>query len=767
MIHEIRINPPVATYREVAVLDDLRRVNFIFGSNGVGKTTISRVIEQAVGHQHCQLVWQHQNPLQVMVYNRDFVQRNFEQSSNLAGVFTLGENQVQAEQEIARLQKELDKHTDDINKLNVHLAGVDGQRGKKAELLLLETQLKESCWQQKQRYDEFFQVAFTGFRASAEKFKEKVLSEHHSNTADLLTFDVLNEKAKTVFDDAVQGVSLLNSVDTKAFNDLHETPVLNKSVVGNEDVDIAGLIKHLGNSDWVKQGMHYHAAEPSICPFCQQATPESFAKSLQEFFSDTYANELQKITTVHQSYQQLAQQILHSAEINLSIQNHFLDKALYTAHLQTLGELLQSNISLLSKKMAEPSHKIELHPVEERLAELQSIITAANTLALEHNQIVANRTAEKSLLTQQIWRFVVNDLSTTLSQYLKNKVRLTKAISGMEASIAAKNAQLANFNAELHQWQRQATSTLPTVTAINQLLISFGFLSFSISTSEDQRHYQIVRANGADASRSLSEGEKTFITFLYFYYLIKGSTHTDSVSSPRVVVFDDPISSLDSDILYIVSSLIKGIIAECRSDQSQIKQVFLLTHNVYFHKEITYNPSRPANAVLSDESFWLVKKSQFSSVERCTENPIRSAYELLWDDVKTSNVSSISLQNTLRRILENYFTMWGGMKKDEICELFDGREKLICQSLFSWVNDGSHSIHDDLYINQGTQTNAAYLQVFKNIFVRAGQIGHYNMMVCHSDTLDPHTALAAAASMPEVVTDSAMPPVESELIEQR
>lgn len=764
MIHEIRINPPVATYREAAVLNDLRRINFIFGSNGVGKTTISRVIEQAVGHQHCQLVWQHQNPLQVMVYNRDFVQRNFEQSPNLAGVFTLGENQVQAEQEIARLQKELDKHTDDINKLNVHLAGVDGERGKKAELLLLETQLKESCWQQKQRYDEFFQVAFTGFRASAERFKEKVLSEHQSNTADLLTFDVLNEKAKTVFDDAVQGVSLLNSLDTKVFNDLHETQVLNKSVVGNEDVDIGGLIKHLGNSDWVKQGMHYHAAEPSICPFCQQSTPESFAQSLQEFFSDTYANELKTIELLHQSYQQLTHQILQFAEENLNIQNHFLDRDLYAAHFQTLNDLLQLNISLLSKKMAEPSLKIELHPVEERLSELQSIITTANTLSFEHNQIVANRTAVKSLLTQQIWRFVVNELSTTLSQYLKNKDRLTRAISGMEASIAAKYAQLANFKAELHQWQRQATSTLPTVTAINQLLISFGFLSFSISTSEDQRHYQIVRANGADASRSLSEGEKTFITFLYFYYLIKGSTHTDSVSSPRVVVFDDPISSLDSDILYIVSSLIKGIIAECRSDQAQIKQVFLLTHNVYFHKEITYNPRRPANAVLSDETFWLVKKSQSSSVVRCSENPIRSAYELLWDDVKKNNISSVSLQNTLRRILENYFTMWGGMKKDEICGLFDGREKLICQSLFSWVNDGSHSIHDDLYINQGPQTNAAYLNVFKQIFIKANQIGHYNMMVGQSDALGEQIAVGTAESFPEVDADSVTPANESELV---
>jgi wobble nucleotide-excising tRNase len=169
---------------------------------------------------------------------------------------------------------------------------------------------------------------------------------------------------------------------------------------------------------------------------------------------------------------------------------------------------------------------------------------------------------------------------------------------------------------------------------------------------------------------------------------------------------------------------------EARSQNSQIKQVVVLTHNVYFHKEISFNRRRPVDGVLSDESFWLVKKLQQGSVvERCETNPIRSAYELLWEDVKSENISSINLQNTLRRILENYFTMWGGMSKDEICALFEGRDKLICQSLFSWVNDGSHSIHDDLYINHGEQANEAYLRVFRNIFSKADQIGHYNMMI--------------------------------------
>jgi hypothetical protein len=41
-----------------------------------------------------------------------------------------------------------------------------------------------------------------------------------------------------------------------------------------------------------------------------------------------------------------------------------------------------------------------------------------------------------------------------------------------------------------------------------------------------------------------------------------------------------------------------------------------------------------------------------------------------------------------------------------------------------------------LYINHGEQTNEAYLRVFREIFVKADQIGHYNMMIGNENELD-------------------------------
>lgn len=150
MLSEIQINTPIATYMNPARLSDLRRINYIFGANGTGKTTISRVIAQEQGHNQCPLVWHGGIELERLVYNRDFVDRNFNQDGPLQGVFTLGENQVEAEQKIASLQPVINKINDQISSINIQLDGSEQQIGKRKELQDLEPGLREKCWKQKQ-----------------------------------------------------------------------------------------------------------------------------------------------------------------------------------------------------------------------------------------------------------------------------------------------------------------------------------------------------------------------------------------------------------------------------------------------------------------------------------------------------------------------------------------------------------------------------------------------------------------------------------------
>lgn len=729
MLTGVNINN-VASYSEPTQLNNLKKINFIFGSNGSGKTTISRILDQAPGYTHCYLQWLGGLPLKTLVYNRDFIERNFNQENTVRGVFTLGDDQVEAERQIALLRPRIERLNREVQSLKGQLEGEGTNIGKNTELAALEPDLQTKCWRQKQLHDLYFQEAFTGYRNSAERFKEKVLSERQSNSVVLLSLEELKEKAATVFSEAVVRCNPITAFNASYLIHAESNEILQKVIVGNQDVNIAKLIERLGNSDWVKQGLtHYEKSSPH-CPFCQQTTSSTFNDELNQFFSEVYDQDIKVVEDLSKQYTSVSNILINTIETIIDQNNPFLQADLFYADSLVLKERIERNKSLLLRKLAEPSLKITLEPLEPLVIKLLELIQQANVSTSVHNQIVQNIDTEKSTLTSQVWKYILNELDNDLNEYERQKGSLEAAINGMNGSLRRKSEEIADLKRQIREYEQRLTSTLPTVDDINGLLQSFGFTSFRIEPVDEQGHYKICRANGDDASRSLSEGEKTFITFLYFYSLIKGSHSASGITENRIVVFDDPISSLDSDILYIVSSLIKCIFDDVSKDDSFIKQVFVLTHNVYFHKEISFRRNRCQNQIMTDETFWMVKKTiNGSIVEQCTENPIRSAYELLWSEIRAANPSSLTIQNTLRRILENYFTMWGGMTKDDICNLFEGNDKLICQSLFSWVNDGSHCIHDDLYINHGQQTNESYLRVFREIFVKAGHMNHYNMMV--------------------------------------
>jgi len=71
----------------------------------------------------------------------------------------------------------------------------------------------------------------------------------------------------------------------------------------------------------------------------------------------------------------------------------------------------------------------------------------------------------------------------------------------------------------------------------------------------------------------------------------------------------------------------------------------------------------------------------------------------------------------------------GNFSEDDILNKFDEEEKIICKSLLSWANDGSHFASDDLYIEHPIDTNAMYLNIFEKIFKVTNHHAHYTMMM--------------------------------------
>lgn len=729
MIETITLSGVASYTGQAESLTNLSKINFIYGPNGSGKTTISRVIADQSGHPSCSINWKNGTPLQAMVYNHDFVERNFNQSAELKGVFTLGENQNEALDKIKTAKTELDALKDKLQKLTQSLQGTDGNGGKKGELLALDNALKETCWAQKQKHDGALQGGFEGYRNDKSKFKAKVLQEWESNTSDLLLLTELDKKCASIFGATPVTEQAITAIDATRLIAHQSNPILKKRVIGKEDVDIAAMIRKLGNSDWVREGRSFYQANEGICPFCQQQTDAVFATSLEEYFDETFITESKAIDDIASHYRTDAERLQQQIAEIIATPSRFLDVEKLKSEKRLLDSKILINNQRLSGKVKEASQVVELESLSNVVDEIMTLNAAASKQIGEHNAMVANLTQERKKLTAQIWKFVVAELKDELDAYKRGCGGIQKAIASLNAQIAAVNTDTITKEGEIRALEKQATSVQPTIDGINALLASFGFRGFALSKATNGNSYKLMRADGSEARHTLSEGEKTFVTFLYFYHLLKGSVSESGMTTDRVVVIDDPVSSLDSDILFIVSSLIKGLFDEVRTGAGHIKQVFVLTHNVYFHKEVTFNPRRK-NSALNDETFWVVRKADFASkVESHDSNPIKTSYDLLWAEVRRPDRSVLTIQNTLRRILENYFKILGGVDPDKLCSMFEGKERLICKSLFSWVNDGSHFAHDDLYVTIDHATVDNYIKVFRAIFDKSEHSAHFKMMM--------------------------------------
>jgi wobble nucleotide-excising tRNase len=680
--------------------------------------------------------------METRVYNRDFIEHNFKQ--DIQGIFTLGEQEVDTLKNIELTKSEIDNLANDIKIMSNTLHGDDGNGGKTQELKQHEEKYREIFWQSKIKHADKLAGTRTGegLRGvinSQENFMNKVLIESNTNNADLQVLDELETKANRIFSDTPPvEMQTLSNIHPEKLLSLEQAPILEKRIIGKDDVDIAAMYKKLDNSGWVRQGISYYEANDSICPFCQQKTFDGFAKSLREYFDETFEKDNEAINVLILEYKTECNRIQQYVQTLIDSYSIHIDNRELENEKKMLDSVVTGNLHIFEQKKKDISQVVKINSLKNILDKIVMIIATANDKIKSHNTIVRNLTNEKKILTTQIWRFIIEELKIHIANYKNEKENLINAINNLRTKIQSKNDEKRTKETELSALEKQTSSIQPTRDGINKLLASFGFKNFSLGNGSDGRTYKLVRANGSDAQDTISEGERNFVTFLYFYYLLNGSQSESGVTVDKIVVFDDPVSSLDNNILFIVSSLIRELFDGVRKNDGTIKQIFVLTHNIYFHKEVTFDPDRNKDSLRNYESFWLVKKYDTESIlEKQTLNPVKTSYQMLWDEVRSPNKNNVTIQNTLRRILENYFKLLGRIPLDILYTKFDGDKKIICKSLCSWIHDGSHSAFDDDYYTPLDDTNVhLFLDMFKQIFEQCGQIAHYNMMMGLEPTSD-------------------------------
>ena len=600
----------------------------------------------------------------------------------------------------------------------------------------LETDFKEQIWiKAYKKHESVFKEAFRG-TMQKETFKNKIIDEFNNNTSSLYSYDDLNEKAKIILNEPPQALAEIPNINFDKLIKIEESALWIKKILGKSDVGIAQYIQRLNINDWVNEGRQY-IQDNGICPFCQKDTiTTDFIHQLESFFDESFLQETSIIKDNYNEYIRLYDVLLNELSTIESTEktrkNSPMNIDLFSAHLKTLYSQYTTNKELMSNKLREPSRSISLTSTKEELLAIYEIISTANFEIKKHNHIVNNYTQERNALINSIWKLLTEENKEEIQGFVRVNEGLKKGIAALNKDVTELKERHRRLSHEIQELNKNITSVQPSVDEINKILKTFGFNNFSIVPSPSQKnHYQIQRENGKLVESTLSEGEITFITFLYYLQLAKGGISQEEVTSSRVLVIDDPISSLDSNILFVVSSLLKEIRKEINSNKGNIKQMIILTHNVYFHKEVSFIDGRTQER--GDANFWILRKNnnQTSLQAFGIKNPIQNSYELLWKELKNRDLnSSITIQNTMRRIIENYFKILGKYGDDDLISKFESKEEQeICRSLLCWINDGSHCIPDDVFIEEQGDVIDKYFSVFTKIFKFTNHQEHYNMMM--------------------------------------
>jgi wobble nucleotide-excising tRNase len=207
-----------------------------------------------------------------------------------------------------------------------------------------------------------------------------------------------------------------------------------------------------------------------------------------------------------------------------------------------------------------------------------------------------------------------------------------------------------------------------------------------------------IEKNGKPMRDLLSEGEKTAFAFSYFLTsLNKNSPDNEDI---EIIVIDDPISSLDYQIIYQVYNKIYNYYSTDKYKEISYlhnknnKYLVLLTHNFYFanllYKGFKFKDNTNYNTYkIQKENNDNSKIIEFKSVEKYLQNE----YDFLLDEVVIyiTNKDNIEpdnhricydIANKVRRFLEIYFNLNKQISFDS-CEELDS-------SIKRWLHIGSH-----------------------------------------------------------------------------
>ena len=442
--------------------------------------------------------------------------------------------------------------------------------------------------------------------------------------------------------------------------------------------------------------------------------------------------------------------------------------AAFTLALHKVAEMIEH-------KLSNPTEPQQTSTISPSLVSIDDHITFLTQRINEHNTGIANRNQTRYNYGQRFYVRLYQDCATIIEQkYLNELVPKQKMTKGIKADIQKKITEIERLKTKIATLREELSDTTEVRKSINQTLEHLGFVRFRLGQSPTNRKlFTIERPSKANPSEyfpdkfeTLSEGEKTILSFLYFMHCIKPDSNELGNTQSVTLVIDDPIASTDASTFYFITALMRRAVRrftdpDDRGLQNEISnkvdQVVILTHNVGFYSNSSYEIRRQLKrkdiAEITaffklEKSFEIGKPHQIHNIEK--PDSISTEYQLLWKEVFQASKecehhpadaiipSYRLLSNTLRRILDSYFITLGPTNytdtqrssKSSITRLGQSYGQIVEECMIR-LNEGSHGSYEN-YTSSTLPTRQLLLQferIFSELIDNGAHHGHFLMMM--------------------------------------
>jgi wobble nucleotide-excising tRNase len=588
--------------------ETFRKQNIIYGRNYSGKTTLARIfksIEDGQLHknyQDCEFsvtlndgriidqtnLLSFGSEIKIRVYNTDFVTENLSWLHNNDGTikpFTiLGAKNV-----------ELDKQ---IKEIEEKIGSEENSKGLTFEL----SEQKKEFIKRKAEYDIKKNELDSKLRIKAQSIKNNAALYNYptyqintikSDISNLTEISILSDeqidiRKKLLKEESKGNLEMLIESTPKFSTYFSETYKLVKRSIKTSQ-PISDLINDALLQEWVRQGIDKHKGERKNCGFCGNVLSNDLWDKLDAHFnkeSEDLRIELKmKISELEKAKEGLLGFLTINKEMfYITLTSKY--EEIFRNWNKTSNQYSKSIDNLIEQIKAREKDifkEFEIKEIDDQSEKIFELIKEFNSLIIEHNLKTStlSKDQEKARLELRIsdvGKFA-NDIDYNRKIAEANLVLVDA--NNLDAAKNLKSIEVENLLEEKRKLEAQAKDESKGAELVNQHLTHFfghDELKLVAEGSSPNIKFKVNRDN-IDAN-NLSEGECSLISFCYFIAKMEDEMKDDLNIDKLLIYIDDPISSLDSNHIFFMFSLIESIIAKPK----KYGQLFISTHNLDFLK---------------------------------------------------------------------------------------------------------------------------------------------------------------------------------------